>query len=207
MNFDEFESQARLYIVGALEGDELAAFQATRRIYGERAEQVIAEFRKLNSVFALSLQPHPPHPETKRKILQAIREAAQRMRWAGTAAPPRHRPSCRPVASGSACRANRASKCLSLQPLRPARLDRRGHRNRRSYMLVQKCLLPQVEHPVFHIQLPLLQQVGREIFQPRRHQDRQAHPSCHSALLIHEEALNVFAVSLRGAERRSNYGI
>ncbi|MGA3172639.1 MAG: hypothetical protein ABSE62_16685 [Chthoniobacteraceae bacterium] len=77
MNFEEFENMARLYVVGALEDGEEEVFLETREDFGERAERVIAEFRQLNSVFALSLQPHPPHPETKRKLLRAIRESMQ----------------------------------------------------------------------------------------------------------------------------------
>jgi len=75
MNFEEFENLARLYVVGALEDGEEQAFQDARQEFGDRAEQTIAEFRQLNSVFALSLQPHPPHPDTKRKLLQAIRNS------------------------------------------------------------------------------------------------------------------------------------
>ena len=75
MNFEEFENQARLYVVGALENGEEEAFQEARQEFGDRAEEVIAEFRQLNSVFALSLRPHPPHPDTKRKLLHAIRQS------------------------------------------------------------------------------------------------------------------------------------
>ncbi len=73
MRFEEFENQARLYVVGALEDGEEEAFQEARLDFGERAEEVIAEFRQLNSLFALSLRPYPPRPETKGKILDAIR--------------------------------------------------------------------------------------------------------------------------------------
>jgi hypothetical protein len=73
MNFEEFENLARLYVVGALEDGEEEAFHEARQEFGRRGEDLIAEFRKLNSVFALSLQPHPPHPDTKRKLLRAIR--------------------------------------------------------------------------------------------------------------------------------------
>ncbi len=75
MNFEEFENLARLYVVGALEDDEEEAFREAREAFGDRAEALIAEYRQLNSVFALSLRPHPPHPETKRKLLQAIRKS------------------------------------------------------------------------------------------------------------------------------------
>ena len=74
MNFEEFENLARLYVVGALEDGEEEAFHEARQDFGERAEELIAEFRQLNSVFALSLRPHPPHPDTKRKLLRAIRQ-------------------------------------------------------------------------------------------------------------------------------------
>lgn len=42
---------------------------------GGRAEATIREFRRLNSVFALSLRPHAPKPETKHKLLAKIRES------------------------------------------------------------------------------------------------------------------------------------
>ena len=77
MSFEEFENLARLYVVGAIEDGEEEAFQEARKDFGDSAEEVIAEFRQLNSVFALSLSPHPPHPDTKRKLLQAIRQSMQ----------------------------------------------------------------------------------------------------------------------------------
>jgi len=73
MKFEEFEKLARLYVVGALEDGEEEAFQEAREEFGERAEESLAEFRQLNAILALSLRPLPPHPETKRKLLQAIR--------------------------------------------------------------------------------------------------------------------------------------
>jgi hypothetical protein len=75
MNFEEFENLARLFVVGALEDGEEEAFEEARLEFGERAEHTIAEFHQLNSVFALSLRPHPPHPDTRRKLLQAIRDS------------------------------------------------------------------------------------------------------------------------------------
>ena len=75
MSFEEFENLARLYVVGAMEDGEEEAFLEARKDFGDRAEELIAEFRQLNSVFALSLRPHPPHPDTKRKLLRAILES------------------------------------------------------------------------------------------------------------------------------------
>jgi len=90
MSFEEFENLARLYVVGAIEDGEEEAFAEARADFGERAEEVIAEFRQLNSVFALSLRPHPPHPDTKRKLLQAIRRSIQSAGPAGVKTPARH---------------------------------------------------------------------------------------------------------------------
>jgi len=83
MNFEEFENLARLYVVGALEDGEEEAFREAREEFGDRGESIIAEFRQLNSVFALSLRPHPPHPDTKRKLLQAIRQTMHGARAPG----------------------------------------------------------------------------------------------------------------------------
>ena len=61
MNFEEFENQARLYVVGALEELEIVAFEVTRKEFGSRAEAYIHDCRKLGAAFALSLRPHAPH--------------------------------------------------------------------------------------------------------------------------------------------------
>lgn len=78
MNFEEFENLARLYVVGALDEEEMNSFLAARRHFGARAEATITEFRRLNSVFALSLRPHAPRPDTKHKLLAKIRESIGR---------------------------------------------------------------------------------------------------------------------------------
>ena len=75
MNFQEFEHLARLYVVGALDEEEMEQFVQARRQFGDEAEMVINEFRRLNSVFALSLRPHAPKPGTKHKLLEKIRDS------------------------------------------------------------------------------------------------------------------------------------
>lgn len=72
MNFEEFQHLARLYIVGALDPDELAQFQAGRLEFAADAEAFIAECRKLNAVFALSLHPCEPDPRTKARLFARI---------------------------------------------------------------------------------------------------------------------------------------
>lgn len=73
MSFDEFEQQARLYVVGALEEEEMHTFAAARQEFGLRAERFIDECHKLAAAFALSLRPHPPKPKTKQRLLSLIR--------------------------------------------------------------------------------------------------------------------------------------
>ena len=42
MNFAEFQNQARLYEIGALEPDELTQFESARHDFGQKAEKFIA---------------------------------------------------------------------------------------------------------------------------------------------------------------------
>ena len=75
MSFEEFENLARLYVVGALEADEIKEFREVRQKLGQKAEEIICECRKLNAAFALSLHPREPHPETREKLLDQVRES------------------------------------------------------------------------------------------------------------------------------------
>ena len=43
MNFAEFQNQSRLYVIGALEADELEEFELERTKFGKKAEHFIAE--------------------------------------------------------------------------------------------------------------------------------------------------------------------
>ena len=72
MNYDEFQHLARLYVVGALDEDEMDLFCEGRLLFGDQAEDFIGECRKLNAMFALSLCPLNPHPSTKQKLLARI---------------------------------------------------------------------------------------------------------------------------------------
>jgi hypothetical protein len=75
MNFDEFETKARLYVLGAMEEEELAAFEQARAQFGAEGDAVIRECERLNSLFALSLRPIPPQPATKQRLLSMIEKA------------------------------------------------------------------------------------------------------------------------------------
>jgi hypothetical protein len=73
MNFDEFQHLARLYVVGALDDDEMEQFVIARADYANEAEQFLLECQKLNAAFALSLNPVRPKPETKSALMDRLR--------------------------------------------------------------------------------------------------------------------------------------
>ena len=75
MNFEEFENQARLYVVGALDDAETVAFQEARARYGARAEAFICECQRLNEAFALSLRPKAPKIDAKERLMSLIQRS------------------------------------------------------------------------------------------------------------------------------------
>ena len=75
MNSEEFETRARLYVLGALDDEELRDFEVERRQLGAAAERTIQECERLNSIFALSLRPMTPRPATKQRLLDMINAA------------------------------------------------------------------------------------------------------------------------------------
>ncbi len=74
MSFDEFQNQARLYVIGALEPDELAEFEQARATFGEKADRFIAECYRLHEAFALSLQPEKSSDTLKQRLMARVRE-------------------------------------------------------------------------------------------------------------------------------------
>lgn len=83
MSFDEFQSLARMYVVGALDDEELGVFEQARQEYGAEAERCIAECERLASAFALSLQPQKPAPDARRDLLARIAASSPKpqRRW------------------------------------------------------------------------------------------------------------------------------
>ena len=75
MNSEDFEHRARLYVLGALDDEELAEFERMRHELGMEAERIIQECERLNSMFALSLRPTPPKPATRQRLLEMINGA------------------------------------------------------------------------------------------------------------------------------------
>jgi hypothetical protein len=75
MSFEEFENQARLYVVGALDDSEMTSFDDARQQFGSRAEAFITECRRLNAAFALSLRPKAPKVDAKEKLMSLIQKS------------------------------------------------------------------------------------------------------------------------------------
>ena len=73
MNFEEFQNQARLYVIGALEADETEAFEAARKKFGQKADDYIAECYTLHEAFALSLRPAKSSDALKDRLMAMVR--------------------------------------------------------------------------------------------------------------------------------------
>jgi hypothetical protein len=74
MSFEEFQNQARLYVIGALDGEEMAEFEKARKQFGQTAEQCIADCYALHEAFALSLQPVKASAAIKDRLMAMVRE-------------------------------------------------------------------------------------------------------------------------------------
>jgi hypothetical protein len=73
MSFDEFQNQARLYVIGALESEELAAFEEARKDFGQNAEEFIGECYSMHEAFALSLRPAKSSDALKNRLMDMVR--------------------------------------------------------------------------------------------------------------------------------------
>jgi hypothetical protein len=73
MSFDEFQNQARLYVIGALEPEETEAFEDARKDFGQIAEDHIAECYTMHEAFALSLRPAKSSDALKERLMTMVR--------------------------------------------------------------------------------------------------------------------------------------
>ena len=78
MSFEEFQNRARLYVLGALESEELEEFEEARKTFGQKGEDVIGECYALHEAFALSLKPAKASSAIKDKLMAMVRERQQR---------------------------------------------------------------------------------------------------------------------------------
>jgi CRISPR/Cas system-associated endoribonuclease Cas2 len=77
MNFEEFQNQSRLYVIGALEPEELEEFERERKKSGKRAEDCITQCYALREAFALSLRPEKAFASIKERLTSMVRERKQ----------------------------------------------------------------------------------------------------------------------------------
>lgn len=74
MSFEEFQNQARLYVIGALEGEETEAFELARKQFGQKAEDYIAQCYDMHEAFALSLRPAKSSDALKERLMAMVRK-------------------------------------------------------------------------------------------------------------------------------------
>ena len=74
MSFEEFQNSARLYVIGALESDELTEFENARKELGQKGEDYIGECYALHEAFALSLQPAKASAAIKDRLMTMVQE-------------------------------------------------------------------------------------------------------------------------------------
>ena len=77
MNFEQFQNQSRLYVIGALEPDELEEFEEARRKFGKKADDFISKCYALHEAFALSLRPAKSSGAIKERLMTMVKAKKQ----------------------------------------------------------------------------------------------------------------------------------
>jgi hypothetical protein len=73
VNFKEFQNQSRLYVIGALEPEELEEFEKARKKFGKKGDVYIGECYGLHEAFALSLRPAKASATIKDRLMTMVR--------------------------------------------------------------------------------------------------------------------------------------
>jgi len=73
MNFNEFQNRARLYVIGALEPEELEEFENARKKFGKKGEEFITKCYALHEAFALSLRPAKSSAAIKERLMAMVK--------------------------------------------------------------------------------------------------------------------------------------
>jgi hypothetical protein len=73
MNFERFQNQSRLYVIGALEPEELEQFEKARKKFGKKAEDFITKCYALHEAFALSLRPAKSSAAIKERLMAMVK--------------------------------------------------------------------------------------------------------------------------------------
>jgi hypothetical protein len=77
MSFEEFQNQARLYVIGALEAEETEAFELARKQFGQKADDCVAQCYDMHEAFALSLRPAKSSDALKERLMAMVRKRQQ----------------------------------------------------------------------------------------------------------------------------------
>ncbi len=77
MNFEQFQNQSRLYVIGALEPEEVEEFEEARIKFGKKAEDFITKCYALHEAFALSLRPAKASVAIKEQLMSMVRQRKQ----------------------------------------------------------------------------------------------------------------------------------
>ncbi|HEU0273257.1 MAG TPA: hypothetical protein VFQ83_01870 [Candidatus Udaeobacter sp.] len=73
MDFHEFQHQARLYVIGALDSEELDEFEREREKWGKKAEDLVIQCSALHESFTLSLRENTVFA-IKERVMAMVRE-------------------------------------------------------------------------------------------------------------------------------------
>jgi len=77
MNFEQFQNQSRLYVIGALEPEELDEFEKARMKFGKKADDFIGKCYALHEAFALSLRPAKSSDVIKERLMAMVKAKKQ----------------------------------------------------------------------------------------------------------------------------------
>lgn len=77
MNFEQFQNQSRLYVIGALDPEELDEFEKARRKFGKKADDFISKCYALHEAFALSLRPAKSSDAIKERLMTMVKAKKQ----------------------------------------------------------------------------------------------------------------------------------
>jgi hypothetical protein len=75
MNFEEFQTQSRFYVVGALEPREVEEFEREREKFGKKAEDFVTQCYALHEAFALSLRSLKASAAIKEQLMSTIAQS------------------------------------------------------------------------------------------------------------------------------------
>jgi len=73
MSFEEFQENARLYVLGALEPWEMKEFEQAARKFGRKGENFVRECYALHEALALRLRPVTSTALLKERLMSIVR--------------------------------------------------------------------------------------------------------------------------------------